>query len=109
MKRMSMESARYLGGKEAAHGDDAPDEPEQRAAAGNFETRKRYSRDAGEPVGAAGDVTPLDGKQQHDEADPERCQRKIVFLEFENRNCNDNRQERWPDNGQRKCDQKRKS
>ena len=44
-------------------------------------------RNAGETIGAAGHVAPLDGEQQHDEADAERGEGKIVLLELEHRHA----------------------
>ena len=109
MVGLAVESASHLIGDQTADGDNAPHEPQDRAAVGNGEARQLDGGNAGEAVGAAGDVAPLDGKQQHDEADTERGKRKIVFFKLEHRHRDDHGQQRRPGNRQRKRDQERKA
>ena len=69
-----------------------PDKPKNGAAIGNDKAWKFNRRNAGEPVGAAGHVAPLNGEQQHDQSNAERGQRKVMLLELENRHRNDDGQ-----------------
>ena len=51
------------------------------------------ARNAGEAIGAAGHVAPLDGEQQHDEPDAERGKGEIMLLQFEHRRGDDHGQQ----------------
>ena len=74
-------AARRLPGGKRAERREAPDHGEKRQAARQRRAEEDDAGHAGYAVGAAGDVLPVHRDEQHNLADPQRCESEVMRLE----------------------------